>query len=32
MSILAQIVADQRKEITLKNAVVSKTQLYDLPI
>ena len=32
MSILAQIVADQRKEITLKNAVVSQTQLYDMPL
>ena len=32
MSILAQIVADQRKEITLKKAVVSQTQLYDMPL
>lgn len=32
MSILVQIVADQRKEITLKKAVVSQAQLYAMPL
>lgn len=32
MSILAQIVADQRKEIALKKAVTSENQLHDMPL
>ena len=32
MSILAQIVADQRKEIALKKGVISETQLYTMPL
>ena len=32
MSILAQIVADQRKEIALKKVVVSEDQLHDMPL
>jgi indole-3-glycerol phosphate synthase len=32
MSILAQIVIDQRKEIALKKAVVSRAQLQAMPL
>ena len=32
MSILAQIVSDQRKEVSLKKAVVSELQLRDMPL
>jgi indole-3-glycerol phosphate synthase len=32
MSILVQIVADQRKEIALKKAIVSQTQLQNMPL
>ena len=32
MSILAQIVIDQRKEIALKKAVVSTAQLQAMPL